>query len=265
MSSNPEHKLYHYKADPPPTAWDAIAAKLDEQQASYPDKLYNFQQAPPPNAWQKIEEQLPVANSGSQVVAMPVQRKIVRYAAAAVLLLALVGIAYFAQPDNKTETVAGTNQSSLPTENAAPPIKRDLKHFNVPPQKTVENAVAAKETTTPRYAALIPMIKRRVPKKQSKINLPIEPVFASALEVAPIEKNIINTDRTDRYMIATTDDGSPVRLPKKVYSAFACPDEPTHNACELQLTLLQQKMSASFTTDFAHFLDLLKNLQENSR
>ena len=115
------------------------------------------------------------------------------------------------------------------------------------------------------YAA-IQKVKRRVRQKLSGVNLPIEPIYASALAVAPKERNMVDAERTDRYMIATTDDGNPVRLPKKVYSAFACPDdELTRQACELQLTLLQQKMSASLTTDFAQFLDLLKNLQENSR
>jgi hypothetical protein len=84
----------------------------------------------------------------------------------------------------------------------------------------------------------------------------------------PQENNNINTALADRYMIATTATGNAVRLPKKVYSAYACPDESLASSyvdCKEKLSLLQSKMSASLTTDFAQFLDLLKNLQENTK
>jgi hypothetical protein len=260
MSSHWEHKLYNYQQAPPASAWDAIAAGLDEQTTSFPEKLYNYEATPPAAAWQKIEAQLPVAETGGKVVAMPAGRKIVRYAAAAVILLALVGIAYFAAPDHNS-AVATTNSSQANPATQVPTVKRDSKHFNVPPQAaTMQDDATANNTT---YAAYENMDKR-VRQKRARVNPPATPLFASAIAVAPTEKNMVDAERTDRYMIATTDDGNPVRLPKKVYSAFACPDdEPSRQACELQLTLLQQKMSTSLTNDFAQFLDLLKNLQEN--
>lgn len=268
MSSNWEHKLYNYGETPPPSAWDAIAAGLDDAKAAYPDKLYNYQEVPPATAWQKIEENLqPVAKQESKVVAMPRRSHWVRYAAAAVLLLAIAGIAYFATPGTVNDSVAGTNNTlQLNTVPIAPPVKRVLKHFNVPPQAS---DVTQSKTKSPRnvvtYAANN-FIKRRMGQKQSSVSLPTEPAFAAHLDVIPQEKSIVDTELTDRYMIATTEDGNPVRLPKKVYSAYACPDdEPAHKACELQLTLLQHKMSTSLTTDFGHFMDLLKNLQENTR
>lgn len=267
MSSNWEHKLYNYKADPPTSAWDAIAAGLDEGKATYPDKLYNFQEVPPATAWQKIEESLqPAAKQESKVVAIPRRAYIMRYAAAAVLLLAIVGIAYFASPGTIKDSVAGTsNTIQLNTVPVTPPVKRETKHFNVPPQESDVTQRTAKDPRAVQYADNNTG-KKRVRQKQTGVNMPLEPSFAAQLDVVPRGKSIINTERTDRYMIATTDEGNPVRLPKKVYSAFACPeDEPTHKACELQLTLLQHKMSTSLTTDFAHFLDLLKNLQENTR
>lgn len=263
MSSNWEHKLFNYQAEPPASAWDAIAKDLDKEKVAYPDKLYNYQQTPPPALWQKIEAGLPVTTG--RVVAIPARRNISRYAAAAVILLALIGIAYFAAPDNN-QTVAGTNNSSTAAPVTAPPkVKRETEYFNVPPHVATAAATGSPQKNNPTYTA-IEKVKRKVRQKLAGVNLPIEPIYASVLAVAPKEKNMVDAERTDRYMIATTDDGAPVRLPKKVYSAFACPDdEPTRQACELQLTLLQQKMSASLTTDFAQFLDLLKNLQENSR
>jgi hypothetical protein len=267
MSSNWEQKLFHYKADPPPSAWDAIAAGLDAQKESFPEKLYNYAEQPPAGAWQNIEAQLPEAES-AKVVHM--RTKWLRYAAAAVLLLAIAGMAYFSTLTNNQSATAGNtaNTPLLNTTPAAPPAKKEITtHYNLPPQPaevaTTETATKEKSNRATYTMAAASMVNR-VPRKQQHASLPIEPAFAGGLDVVPQQKNIIDTDRADRYMIATPEDGDPVRLPKKVYSAFACPeDDPRHQACELRLTQLQQKMSASLTTDFAHFLDLLMNLQEN--
>ena len=267
MSSNWKDKLFDYKADPPPSAWDAIAAGLDKEKISFPEKLYNYAEQPPATAWEAIATQLPVAG-GAKVV--PMRSKMLRFAAAAVLLLTIAGIAYFTSISNSTtETADNTsiNNSVLSTP-ALPPATRQQKHYNVPPQPadaTKEvTAAKSKKERSPHYTMAAASLRNMVPHKKEKTNLSVEPSYAAGLDVVPQEKNIINTDRADRYMIATSEDGEPVRLPKKVYSAFACPeDDPRHQACELRLTLLQQKMSTSLSTDFAHFLDLLKNLQEN--
>lgn len=268
MSSNWENKLFHFEAEPPAAAWNAIAAGLDEQQAQYPKKLYHYTEQPPDTAWAGIEAQLQQPPS-AKVMALPAKRNAVRYAAAAAILIFIAGIAYFTSGTGEQPVAGATiNNSLLNNVPAAPPVKREIKHFNVPPQPSdaSKGSLAVKEKRIPKYTIASNNQSGLVSRKQSQINLPEEPSFATGLDVVPQEKNIIDTDRADRYMIATPADGQPVRLPKKVYSAFACPeDDPNHQACELQLTLLQQKMSSSLTTDFAHFLDLLKNLQENSK
>ncbi len=269
MSSNWEHKLFNYKADPPPSAWDAIAAGLDAEKASFPEKLYNYAEQPPATAWQGIEAQLPAAN-GAKVV--PLRTKMMRYAAAAVLLLAVVSVAYFTTISNSNQPTASTatiENTLLNTAPAASAGTKKITHYNLPPQQTTTQAndtPAEKEpqrSKSPQYVSAATSVRNLVARR-TQVNLPVEPSFATELDVVPQETNIINTDRTDRYMIATSEEGEPVRLPKKVYSAFACPeDDPRHQACELRLAQLQQKMSASLTTDFVQFLDLLKNLQEN--
>lgn len=268
MSSNWKDKILNYKADPPPSAWEAIAAGLDAQGEAYPEKLYNYTEQPPATAWQAIAAQLPTAESAKVV---PMRSKMLRYAAAAVLLLAIASIAYFTTISNSnSETAAVTtmDNSQPGTTPALPPANREVTHYNVPPQPAdkakSEPAAKPKAQRSPQYSMAAASLHNTRPRKQSQTNLAIEPSFATGLDVVPQEKNIINTDRADRYMIATSEGGEPVRLPKKVYSAFACPeDDPRHQACELRLTLLQQKMSTSLSTDFVQFLDLLKNLQEN--
>ena len=267
MSSNWKDRLFDYKADPPPSAWDAIAAGLDAQKIAFPQKLYNYEAQPPATAWQAIESQLPAAE-GAKIV--PMRSKMLRYAVAAVLLLAIASIAYFTTlTKSNNETAASTiDNSLLSTTPALPPANREVTHYNVPPQPAdatkEESITKQKVERSPQYSMAAASLRNIAPRKQEKANLAVEPSFATGLDVVPQEKNIINTDRADRYMIATSEAGEPVRLPKKVYSAFACPeDDPRHQACELRLTLLQQKMSTSLTTDFVQFLDLLKNLQEN--
>lgn len=268
MSSNWKDRLFDYKADPPPSAWEAIAAGLDKGETSFPKKLYNYEAQPPATAWQAIEAQLP-ATRGAKVV--PMRSKMLRYAAAAVVLLAIASIAYFTtltKSNNETAVATTIDNSLLSTIPALPPANREVTHYNVPPQpayKTREETdTKQKEARSPQYSMAAASLRNIAPRKQAQTNLSVEPSFATGLAVVPQEKNIINTDRADRYMIATSESGEPVRLPKKVYSAFACPeDDPRHQACELRLTLLQQKMSSSITTDFVQFLDLLMNLQEN--
>lgn len=264
MSSNWQHKLKDYSETPPLSAWDAIAERLEAQEASFPQKLHQYEETPPAAAWDKIQQQLPAAQ-GAKVTRL----KWLRYAAAAVVLLALAGIGYLSTPDNKDNTtVANTTiQNNLPGNTpTAPPVKKETKHLNTPPQVTKVKEVSADETPKPRLQYAAAAAGRRIQAKRAQANLPVEPAFVAELDVVPTSKNIINAERANRYMIATSDEGAPVRLTKKVYSAFACPDEDANNqACETQLARLQQKISASFTTDFVQFLDLLKNLQENSK
>ena len=63
-------------------------------------------------------------------------------------------------------------------------------------------------------------------------------------------------------MIYSDDDGNAIRLPKKIFSAFACPTEDL--ICKRRLQQLREKFAASaMTTDFNGVLQILKSLQEN--
>jgi hypothetical protein len=57
-------------------------------------------------------------------------------------------------------------------------------------------------------------------------------------------------------------DGNVVRLPKKIFNAFACPTEDV--MCKQKLQRLKEKFAASaMTADFTGVLQILKSLQEN--
>jgi hypothetical protein len=63
-------------------------------------------------------------------------------------------------------------------------------------------------------------------------------------------------------MIYSDGDGNAVRLPKKIFSAFACPTEDIK--CKQRLQQLREKFAESaMTADFTGLLQILKSLQEN--
>ena len=66
----------------------------------------------------------------------------------------------------------------------------------------------------------------------------------------------------DKYMIYSDGNGNAIRLPKKIFSAFACPTD--NFDCKQRLQELREKFAASATTaDFNGLLEILKSLQEN--
>ncbi len=60
MSEHTRHKMIDFEATPPPAAWMAIAARLDDdkQHAAVATKINNFEAAPPHAAWEFIVARL---------------------------------------------------------------------------------------------------------------------------------------------------------------------------------------------------------------
>jgi len=60
MSEQLAHKMIRFEATPPADAWEAIAARLedDKQHAPLATKMNHFESAPPGDAWKAIEERL---------------------------------------------------------------------------------------------------------------------------------------------------------------------------------------------------------------
>jgi hypothetical protein len=93
-----------------------------------------------------------------------------------------------------------------------------------------------------------------------------EPTFSFIESFLPkqAERNemISSSVSPDKYMIYSDGDGNVVRLPKKVFSAFACADQDI--ICKQRLQQLREKFASSaMTADFTGLLEILKSLQEN--
>lgn len=258
MSSNLQHKLSKYEAAPPVHVWDNIAAALDEKEGSLEDRLYHYQQQPPAQVWDKLEEAL---DNVSPAKTLPLKsfNKIFRYAtAAAVIIFIAIGSTYYFGATHKAAGIA------------IQPLQK--KVAPAPAQNTI---VAITDTTDIKQVA---QFKKQVPVqnvKQSRyfpiniakaVKLPVKRALTkpSLPAFVAVSNHSFQAPKTERYMIATVNDGTAIRLPKKVYTSFACAGMFVEINCKEKLQAVQQKiMNTSLATDFTGLIDLLHNLQDN--
>lgn len=254
MSSDVQHKLFNYSQTPPPSAWKGIADALDASPA-YAQKLYHYEQEPPGAAWEKIAQQV-MAPQGKVV---SLRTKLFKYAIAAAVLLAIAAGSLFYLTNSNAPNLA-----TQPEPPATDTKKSTLLNTELQPgsetvvwQKADEGKATDSITeNNSTEGGLVSFSSRvRIVKKQ---RLP-----AREITVMPRGKNIIDTEKANRYMIATTSTGNAVRLPKKAYSDYACAEALNNHPCKERLAFIQSKMAASVATDFTDFVDLLKKLQEN--
>ena len=256
MNGDFQKRLFNYQVKPPASAWNSLAARLDEPVSGYPEKLLAYQESPPEGIWDKIAPLLDIPARQGKLVSIG---KMVRYAAVAVLIL-LAGYGIFLMKDNAMQV----KQEPLSVQ------KKSGSQPGVPAAATApdteDNAVAKSD---PAVSGPLPVQKKISYSRlaASKIARPVYRTQAKlqVSEQAPNlkEKNMVNLTWADRYMIATSTSGKVVRLPKKAYAAFACV-EATDLACKEKMASMQSRLAAaSVTTDFAGFLDLLNNLQDN--
>lgn len=258
MNSDFQKRLFQFQARPPAGTWKEIAAALDEEKPAFAGRLFRYQLMPAKNIWSQISGRL-AGTVPEPARTVPMRKKWVAYAAAAVFMgLAGYGI-YLMMPADRTQAV--TPAAATPSATTPEPVRTS--------RAIPENPVTG-DTTTGTIAAAAPdpgFKKRNISRHLTarlapSVRKPQLSWNAAKNEVPLREKTIVNASRADRYMIATTYDGSVVRLPKKAYAAFACVDMPDI-ACREKIASMQNKMAnASLTTDFAGFLDLLNNLQD---
>jgi len=255
MNSNIQQKLFNYSETPPSSAWDSIAAALDEKPV-YAQKLYQYEQAPPAGVWNNVAAQIVLP----ETKVVPLRAKVFKYAiAAAVLGLIAAGSIFYlkngagsnlaSQPQNAVST--GVNDSASDTQTSSKQAT-----FGDPDDvgiKTDED-VSAGIATVSKQA----LVRFSPHGRLAKDGMP-----AHAIDITPEVKTRIDTELADRYMIATTSAGKVVRLPKKAYSDYACAETYKNYQCKEKIASLQSKMAASVATDFTEFMDLLKKLQDN--
>lgn len=264
MSSDLRNKMYHFKVTPPATAWEHIDAALNDATPSYPHKLYHYQQEPPAGAWDAISRALDPAQQKAVIKVMPRSRRWYRYTAlAAALMAAAFGLTYFLAAHQPAESRKQAQEGQQPPATSTTPTGTPPPFSPAAGPATVAlPAAPAQEQTT--HRRLTKIIRARIAAAPL---LSRRPALGQKLPALPADKAPIETaEAVNRYMIATNTTGQPVRLPKKVYSSFACPDGSVtadYDPCREKIHSLQNKMSAAMATDFAGFLDLLVNLQEN--
>lgn len=140
-------KLYAAVVTPPPAAWDAVSASLDELYPGnrFPSTLYNLEAAPPVSAWDKIASAL---DSGEKKTPRPriAVMPWMRYAAAAVILAAIAfgSVRILGKQEEAGQEVATGNGTSLPIKEGLPgnPLKETPSNTATPAD---QQSLAAEE------------------------------------------------------------------------------------------------------------------------
>ena len=268
--------LKNFRQTPPPGAWEKIATALDEQPLS--GKLQNFRAQPPEHNWKAIAAAL---DSGREEKPAGTIRQMNRWWAAAAVLLLVAASVYLLQSNEASTDLAKTETKPVPVQTAPPEnsnsqqqkdlLQNDegtsganMQKSRVPAQRfdyseklatRPERSINARSQQTPVYASAIS-------RRPSLAPIENEEDFTAA--VTAVDKTIARLDYSDaaEYMVYGAEDGSYTRVAKKIFPLLQC--ATWSSACKEQLQQLQSRISsASLSTGFAGFLDILSQLQEN--
>jgi hypothetical protein len=254
MDSSIQNKLLHYEIQPPEGTWNKIAESLDEGiSTTLCQKLYQYEELPLHDVWHKIAVQLEDEGSEkAKVVPFFVRyRRPLKYSGAVAIFIFFAVITSL--------LVSKKTESEIPAQG----ITNDVKT-----KKDTSLVVGNSEKNT----AIQPMQKRNTERtiansKPGGIRTEdSQPSISFDQYLLPRQaqpNEIFNSSlSSDKYMIYSDGDGNAIRLPKKIYSAFAC--QTNDFVCKQRLQKLRQKFAASaVTTDFTGLLQILKSLQEN--
>lgn len=247
MSNQLQDKLLNYEVQPPEGVWNNIATSLND--AFSPDiteRLYNFEAIPAHTVWNRIDRELTTApvEKGKVIPFYTRYRRPLKYTGA-VAIFAFLAVLTSLLISKKTE-------SELPAQNVASTVKKDTSKSTSP----TENSETEERNREKAIA------KVNMPKEiaHNKVSALLEEGFMP--NHAPKTETVSSSLVPDKYMIYSDGDGNAIRLPKKIFSAFACPTDDL--ICKERLQQLREKFAASaMTADFNGVLQILKSLQEN--
>lgn len=256
MSSQLKNKLLHYEVQPPERVWSKIAASLDENiSLSVSEKLYQYEEEPSTKVWQSIvaELEMPVREEAKVVPFYIRYRRPLKYSGAVAIFIFLAVITSLfinkktesELPPKQTATTATIKKdSSKPGENS----------------KEKNSATQAPQKNKPEHLIARSKVSRERQEEAQNFNATS---FESFLPQQAEKNDIVSSPvSSDKYMIYSDEDGNVVRLPKKIFSAFACPTDDA--VCRQRLQQLKEKFAQSaMTADFTGLLQILKSLQEN--
>lgn len=256
MSNQLQHKLLHYEVPPPEGTWNKIATSLNENVSfTLSEKLYQYEEEPSPLVWQNISSQL--ENSipeQAKVVPFYVRyRRPLKYtsAVAIFIFLAMITSLFISKKTESEVSPQGISNATIQKDTSKP--SPDVSREN--------NSVAQlSEKNKPEHLIARSKVSRiRQEEYQSSSASSFESFLPQQAEKNEIVSSSISSDK---YMMYSDGDGNVIRLPKKIFNAFACPTEDI--SCKLRLQQLKEKFAQSATTaDFTGLLQILKSLQEN--
>jgi hypothetical protein len=250
MSNPLQDKLLGYEVPPPEGVWNNIAAALNEEfSPTISEKLYQFEAAPPVDTWKSIETKLntTVQERGKVIPFYTRYRRPLKYSGA-VAIFAFLAVLTSLLISKKTE-------SELPAQTVHSSTSKDSSKSS----DQSDNKVTATEKTDVEHNIASASVTRRKERTGKSSASMAEEYLPQRAERNDIVSSSLSPDK---YMIYSDGDGNAVRLPKKIFSAFACPIDDY--ACKQRLQELREKFAASaMTADFNGLLQILKSLQEN--
>lgn len=256
MSSQLQHKLLHYEVPPPAGVWDKIAVSLDENVAlTLSEKLYRYEEEPSELVWKNISSQLDSSvPEQARVVPFHVRfRRPLKYSGAVAIFI-FVAVLTSLFISKKTE-------SEVPAEGFSGNITAKKGSERPSDSSRKDNPVAQSEQKS-RPEAFIG--KSKVSRIRQEVYRSANSSSFESFLPQQAEKNEIvsSSASSDKYMMYSDEDGNVVRLPKKLFNAFACPTNDV--ICRQHLQQLKEKFAQSaMTADFTGLLQILKSLQEN--
>jgi hypothetical protein len=254
MDNPIQNKLLQYEIQPPEGAWSKIAESLDESiSTTLSQKLYQYEEPPLNDVWHKIAVQIEdTGNEKAKVVPFFVRyRRPLKYSGAvAIFIFFAVITSLLVSKKTESEIPAQGITNDLKTKKDTSLVNGNLKN-NTAIQPTEKNN-AERSIATSKPGVI------RTGDTQPSISYD-EYLFPREAQRNEIFNGSVSSDK---YMIYSDGDGNAIRLPKKIYSAFAC--QTNDFICKQRLQKLRQKFAASaVTTDFTGILQILKSLQEN--
>jgi hypothetical protein len=259
MSSQIRNKLFHHEVQPPAKVWDRIAASLDEGiSGSLSDKLYHFEDQPSPAIWNKIAGKLDRPQEQAKILPFHIRyRRPLKYSGAvAIFVFAAIMVSLLVSKKTESELRDNGLVQHKPKE-----VRKENASISSPAQ-TIQSNKQVEEQVKNNNQASVTGIRNSRPHFRTRA---IE--YTSAFDFLPrlASQNFARSPipvPDEKYMTYDNGDGIAVRMPKKIFSAIACPLDDYN--CKERLKQLQEKFaSAATTADFNGILEILKNLQEN--
>ena len=257
MSSQLQHKLLHYEIQPPEGVWNKIAASLDESiSLALSEKLYQYEEEPSSKVWQNIITELdaPFREKAKGVPFYVRYRRPLKYSGAvAIFIFLAVLTSLFISKKTESEVPPQGIPNSVS-------VKNDTSKPSVEPKQ--ENSIAQLNETNKREHLISRSKVSRIKQEEYQTSSSSSS-FESFLPQKAEKNEIANSSvSSDKYMMYSDGDGNVVRLPKKIFNAFACPVNDV--ICKQRLQQLKEKFAQSaMTADFTGLLQILKSLQEN--